>query len=144
MTERKTGGKYHDWIKPEGLIRIEGWSRDGLTDAQIAHNIGIAESTLYKWKNDHVEISEVLKRGKDVPDRQVENALFNSAIGFEYTEETVTNAGDVVEVVKYSKPNTTAAIFWLKNRKQKEWRDRQEIDQTNRNVEINVGEWDED
>lgn len=145
MTAKRTGarGKYAEWITPEGLLRIEGWARDGLTDEQIAHNIGIAVSTLNNWKNSYVEFMDALKQGKEVVDRQVENALLKSALGFDFTEQMVTNAGEVVDVQKYSKPNTTAQIFWLKNRKTKEWRDRQEIEQTNRNIEINVGEWDD-
>lgn len=121
-------GKYKEWLTEEGLIKIEGWARDGLTDEQMARNIGISASTLYDWKKKYPELSESLKRGKEVVDRQVENALLKTALGFEYEEETVTNAGVVVTTKKYSKPNTTAQIFWLKNRKRDEWRDKQESD----------------
>lgn len=137
-------GKYHDWLTEEGLLKIEGWARDGLTDEQIAHNIGIRRETLYDWKKKYPNITNVLKQGKEVVDRQVENALYRTAIGFEYEEETVTNDGMIVTTKKYSKPNTTAQIFWLKNRKPHEWRDKQEIENTNRNIEINVGEWDDE
>ena len=68
-------GKYHDWITKEGLLKIEGWARDGLTDKQIAHNIGITEQTLNNWKKRFPSLFEALKRGKEVIDRQVENAL---------------------------------------------------------------------
>ena len=115
-----------DWITKEGLILIEGWARDGLTNEQIAHNIGCSPSTLYKWISENVEISESLKAGKEVVDRQVENAMLKSALGFEYEEETVTNSGAVVTTKKYSKPNVTAQIFWLKNRKTDTWRDKTE------------------
>ena len=64
-------GKYIDWIEPEGLLKLEGWARDGLVDEQIAQNIGIAASTLYEWKKQYPEISEALKKGKEVVDRQV-------------------------------------------------------------------------
>lgn len=111
------------------LILIQGWARDGLTDEQIANNLGIGTTTLYKWKNQHKEFQEALKKGKEVADREVENALYKSALGFKYKEQMVTNKGGVVEVERYEKPNTTAAIFWLKNRKPAQWRDRQEIDQ---------------
>lgn len=136
--------KYDYWITKEGLTEIEGMARDGLTDKQMAHNIGIAESTLNEWKNRFPEFKESLKRGKEVIDREVENALLKTALGFYYTEEQVTNSGGVVTTKKYSKPNTTAQIFWLKNRKQAEWRDKQEIEQTNRNIDIVVGEWEDD
>lgn len=120
--------KYDYWITEEGLIEIKGWARDGLTNVQIAHNIGINPDTLYTWMKRFPDVSESLKRGKEVVDRQVENALFKSAIGYMYEEETVTNAGDVVTTRKYAKPNTTAQIFWLKNRKPEMWRDKQEQD----------------
>ena len=127
-------GKYTDWLTPEGLLKIEGWARDGLTDEQIAKNIGISRSTLNVWKDRYSDISDALKRGKDVIDRQVENALLKRALGYEYeevkekfedgviTERTVTKK----EVV----PDTTAQIFWLKNRKPDKWRDKPRYEDT--------------
>lgn len=129
--------KYTEWLTEEGLIQIEGWARDGLIDEQIAQNMGISYSTFREWKKKFSALSAVLKKSKDVVDRQVENALFKSAIGFEYEEETVTNAGDVVAVRKYSKPNTTAQIFWLKNRKRGQWTDKSEVDVTGTVVFMN-------
>lgn len=129
--------KYTEWLTEEGLIQIEGWARDGLIDEQIAQNMGISYSTFREWKKKFPALSAVLKKSKDVVDRQVENALFKSAIGFEYEEETVTNAGDVVAVRKYSKPNTTAQIFWLKNRKRGQWTDKSEVDVTGTVVFMN-------
>ncbi|WP_343844514.1 helix-turn-helix domain-containing protein, partial [Faecalicatena contorta] len=76
-------GKYQEWLTPEGLLKIEGWARDGLTDEQIATNIGISRDTLYRWKNEYSDISDTLKRGKEVVDRQVENALLKRALGYE-------------------------------------------------------------
>ena len=118
-------GKYDEWLTEEGLLKIEGWARDGLTDEQIAHNMGIAIKTLYNWKNKHVPILQALKNGKEVVDRMVENALLKSALGYEYEEDGMTKDGDVVPLRKVQHPNTTAMIFWLKNRKPKEWRDKQ-------------------
>lgn len=57
-------GKYEYWITPEGLLKIEGWARDGLTDEQIAENIGISRSTLNMWKNRYSDISDTLKGEK--------------------------------------------------------------------------------
>lgn len=99
-------GKYQKWLQAENLILIEGWARDGLTDEQIAHNMGIATGTLYRWKEEYCEICEALKKGKSVVDYMVENALLKSALD----------------------GNTTAQIFWLKNRKPEEWRDKREVD----------------
>ncbi|MDN9837833.1 helix-turn-helix domain-containing protein, partial [Clostridioides difficile] len=71
--------KYEYWITEEGLIKIEGWARDGLTDEQIAFNIGINVKTLYDWKKKYSNICNALKKGKEVIDRQVENALLKRA-----------------------------------------------------------------
>ncbi|HEN2909289.1 TPA: helix-turn-helix domain-containing protein [Streptococcus agalactiae] len=136
--------KYTEWLTDEGLLLISGWAKDGLTEEQIANNIGISRSTLNEWKKKFSVISDTLKQSKEIADRQVENALHKTALGFYYEEDMVTNQGDVVRVKKYSKPNTTAQIFWLKNRKPADWRDKQEIEQTNTNIEIRVGEWDDD
>lgn len=54
-------GKYEQWLEPEGLLKIEAWARDGLTDEQISQNIGINPATLYVWKNNYPKISESLK-----------------------------------------------------------------------------------
>lgn len=136
--------KYTEWLTDEGLLLISGWAKDGLTEEQIANNIGISRSTLNEWKKKFSVISDTLKQSKEIADHQVENALHKTALGFYYEEDMVTNQGDVVRVKKYSKPNTTAQIFWLKNRKPADWRDKQEIEQTNTNIEIRVGEWDDD
>ena len=136
--------KYTEWLTREGLLQIEGWAKDGLIDEQIAKNMGVAYSTFKDWKKRFPDLSAVLKRSKEVVDREVENALFESAKGFVYEEETVTNTGEVVTVKKYSKPNVTAQIFWLKNRKRNEWRDKQEIEQTTRTIDIKVGDWDDE
>lgn len=101
----------------------------GLTDEQIADNLGIGASTLHEYKKKYPEFLESLKKGKDIADAQVVNALHKSAVGFTYYEETTNVLGDTVSVQKYAKPNTTAAIFWLKNRKPDQWRDKTEVQQ---------------
>lgn len=121
-------GKYHEWITPEGLIKIEGWARDGLTNEQIAQNIGINPDTLYNWIKRFPEISDALKKGKEVVDRQVENALLKRALGYTYDEVTYEFGEEVKRVTKEVAPDTTAQIFWLKNRKPEVWRDRKELD----------------
>lgn len=128
--ENKGGrkGKYQEWLTPEGLLKIEGWARDGLTDEQIARNIGITPKTLYEWKNRFRELSEALKKGKEVVDRQVENALLKRALGYKYDEITYENGKETKRVTKEVQPDTTAQIFWLKNRRPDKWRDRKELD----------------
>lgn len=125
-------GKYEYWITPEGLLKIEGWARDGLTDEQIAENAGINPATLYVWKKKYPEISETLKRGKEVVDRQVENALLKRALGYEYEEVKEKFEGNVMTERTVTKkevvPDVTAQIFWLKNRKREAWADRQNVE----------------
>lgn len=94
-------GKYKEWLEPDKLILLEGWARDGLTDEQIAKNVGISRKTLYEWKSKYGDICTALKKGKEVIDFEVENALLKNAL----------------------KGDTTAQIFWLKNRKAMQWRD---------------------
>jgi len=128
--------KYEEWMTEENLLLIEGWARDGLTDEQIAYNMGISRSTLGEWKKKYPVISDALKRGKEVVDRQVENALLKRALGYEYDEVTYENGKEVKRVRKQVQPDTTAQIFWLKNRKPHEWRDKPENDQLKRIVEL--------
>lgn len=133
-------GKYHEWLTKEGLLKLEAWARDGLTDDQIASNIGIHRDTLYTWKKKYPDFSDALKRGKEVVDIQVENALLKRALGFEYEEvktETSSDGVKVTRTIKLVVPDTTAQIFWLKNRKPEEWRDKQSIEHSG---QINISE----
>lgn len=91
-------GQYKKWLKQENLLLLQGWKRDGLTDEQIAHNIGIRRETLYDWIKKYPNISNALKMGKEQSNFIVENALFQKAV----------------------KGHVTAQIFWLKNN----WRDK--------------------
>lgn len=121
--------KINDWLEKDKLILLEGWARGGLTDEQIAKNMGIAPSTLYEWKKKSKEFSESLKKGKEVVDFEVENALLKRALGYEYEEETYENGILTKKVKKQVPPDTTAQIFWLKNRKPNNWKDRVETDE---------------
>lgn len=89
---------YKEWLKPQALQRLEGWKRNGLTDEQIANNIGIRRETLWDWQKKHPNIANALKRGKEDVNFAVENALLRKALS----------------------GNTTAMIFFLKNN----WRDK--------------------
>lgn len=144
-------GKYEYWLTPEGLLELEGWARDGLIEEQIAKNMGISRSTLNDWKKKYPDISNTLKKGKEVADRNVENALYESAIGKKYKVKKPIKVKEIqyrdgkrvkeVEHIEYAEeeivipPNTTAQIFWLKNRKPDVWRDKQDVhvkDDTNK------------
>ena len=128
--------KYKEWLEPDSLVKLEAWARDGLIDEQIAHNIGINPKTLYDWKNKYLPIRNALKRGKEVVDFEVENALLKRALGYEYEEvkqiiekdETGRERKRIEKTVRQIVPDVTAQIFWLKNRKPQEWRDRKETE----------------
>lgn len=128
-------GKINEWLKKDKLILLEGWARDGLTDEQIAKNIGIATSTFYEWKKKELEFSEALKKGKEVIDFEVENALLKRALGYEYEEETYENGILTKKVKKQVAPDTTAQIFWLKNRKKEQWREKVEVVKTDEDLQ---------
>lgn len=91
-------GRYQKWLENENLVLLEGWKRNGLTDEQIAGNMGISVNTLNKWKQRFVQIRQALKIGHESANYAVERKLFQKAM----------------------KGNTTAMIFWLKNN----WRDK--------------------
>jgi DNA-binding XRE family transcriptional regulator len=146
-------GKYEKWITEEGLVLLEGWARDGLTDEQIAHNVGVSRSTLNDWKKKYPDISDALKKGKEVVDLQVENALLKRALGYAYEEVTEENQWNekakryelvvTKRVKKRQAPDTTAQIFWLKNRRPDKWRDKQDVEHTgdmDLNIVIDYGE----
>lgn len=101
--------KYEEWKKnnelKEKLFLISGWSRNGLTQQQIADNLNLSIDTLIEYKKKYAEFSEALKHGKEIADLQIENALYKAA----------------------KEGNITAQIFWLKNRKPNDWRDKHEI-----------------
>lgn len=107
-------GKIDQWREQDKLILLEGWARQGLTDEQIANNMGIGRTTLYEWRQKEPNIANALKKGKEVVDFEVENALLKSAI----------------------EGNVTAQIFWLKNRMSVHWRDKIEVNNSN-HEEIN-------
>lgn len=129
-------GKWEKWTEPNNLLILGAWARDGLTDEDIAHNIGISRSTLKEWKKKIPAISATLNTNKAIADIRVENALFKKAIGCTVKEKVISKIknpdGAVTEtertVERELPPDTTAGIFWLKNRKPKDWRDKQEVE----------------
>lgn len=110
----------------------------GATDMEIADFFRIDVATVYRWKNQHGDFCEALKVGKEVCDARVERSLYHRAIGYTFdSEKVVTVDKRVVRVPikEHTPPDTTAMIFWLKNRKPKDWRDKQELEHTG-NVRI--------
>lgn len=142
VMEEMAKSKAEKWLEPDGLLRIEGWARDGLTEEQIAKNMGVSRSTLSDYKVKYPDILRAIKNSKEVADREVENALFNKATGYtvklkkpmkvRHVEYDEVSGRKVVEYerIEYIEEevhvpaDTTAQIFWLKNRKPNEWRDK--------------------
>lgn len=91
-------GQYKKWLEPENLVLLQGWKRNGLTDDEIARNIGVRRETLWDWKKKYPNIANALKVGKEQANFLVENKLFHKA----------------------THGSVTAMIFWLKNN----WRDK--------------------
>lgn len=124
---RSRRGKYEQWLTEEGLLKIGAWSRDGLTQEDIAHNCGCSLSTFKEWAKKYPPISDALKRGREVADIRVENALYRRATGYSYTE-TIREEGPkgvlIRTIRKHVPPSEAAAIFWLKNRRPDLWRDK--------------------
>ena len=134
--------KYETEVKDK-LPAVQGWAMQGLNNEQIAHNLGINIATLYKYKAQHTELNEALKKGREVADFEVVNALHENATGYWRTEQVVSQKKTVsyndqgkrvetiepciVEVKKWYPPNTTAQIYWTKNRIPKDWSDRKEV-----------------
>lgn len=118
--------------KDEFCIQVEKLCKLGATDAEIADFFLIVESTLNEWKKKYPEFSESIKKGKLEADSHVAHSLYHRAIGYEHEDVDIRVVGkEIVEtpLIKHYPPDSTAAIFWLKNRRPDKWRDRQEIDQ---------------
>ena len=150
MERREKGrpSKYETEVRQK-LHSVAEWAADGLTNEQIAQNLGIAMSTFYEYQNNHPDFSEVLKKGKSAAVRLVENSLFKSATGYEvatdekfelrqvYDEDgnpVYYNDGSpkmelqpVERTIKHITPNSTAMVFYLKNRDPQNWKDRKEV-----------------
>ena len=116
-------------FRPEFVQQAEKLCKLGATDLEIADFFEIDVRTLHRWKADNTEFCHALKAGKAEADERVERSLFARANGYEHDEVDlrVVN-GEVVQtpIRKLYPPDTTACIFWLKNRRPDLWRDRVE------------------
>lgn len=136
---------YEKWVagKEEAITAA---CRLGADSSGLAKILGCGKTTLFKLQRQYDEFKELIKEGKEVADAKVESALYRRAVGYDYEEVTTrvvvdkSGVGSVTHVTKVKKhviPDTTAQIFWLKNRKQYEWRDKQDMDVTTAGESIN-------
>ena len=103
----------------------------GATDIEIANFFNVDERTIQRWRLDFPEFCRSVKKGKELADSRVAESLFNRALGYKHEEDKIFNDQGsplIVPTIKHYPPDTTAAIFWLKNRQPSKWRDKQEID----------------
>jgi len=133
---------YKEWLKPEKLKQISKWAESGLLREDIAKNMGIHVATLYEWQSKYSEFADVLKIATFSADEKIENALYKNGIGYWYKEEValkikteyyrkgqkyVKEKIEIVTLNKWHQAETTAQIFWLKNRRRDEWADKYEM-----------------
>ncbi len=113
----------------------------GATDKDIGDFFDVTESTVNLWKIEHKAFSESIKAGKQFADANVADKLYHRATGYEHNEDTIFNDKGtplIVPTIKHYPPDTAAAIFWLKNRQKENWRDKQEIDTNNNNLNTDL------
>lgn len=121
-------GKYWEWLEPENLEKVANWAANGCTNDEIARNMGVGRTTFYSWLKAHPDVSDAVKRGRALAREAVENALFKRAVGYVTVEvtEAVDGDGRTVRrtVTRELPPDTTAIIFYLKNRMPERYSDR--------------------
>lgn len=127
------------WERPERLLLLKGWARDGLRMAEIAQKCGVSISTLYRWKKSSERIGIALEKNRELADRAIEDALYQRARGYtvtlqkqikckqiDYDPSTGKKTKEWEQVVPVQEQvhiaaNMTAMQFWLKNRKPNQW-----------------------
>jgi hypothetical protein len=103
----------------------------GVTDKELSVFFEVNVDTIHEWKKKHKKFSDALKKGKEVADAKVAQSLYHRALGYDHAEDKIMQfAGDpiIIPTIKYYPPDTTACIFWLKNRQKDKWREKQEVD----------------
>lgn len=146
--------KYYKKVLPK-LPLIMKWCRAGLNDLEICDRLKIKKSSYYEYKKKYPEFNEVVRKGKEYADAEVENQLYKNCIGYEYTEEVQSTKKEVIyengkrvkeivqpvviELRKYRPSETNAAKFWLTNREKENWKDKQDVDiSTNKPFDVNI------
>jgi hypothetical protein len=130
--EKHPGGRPTKY-RPEYCAQAEKLCKLGATDIEIADFLEVDVRTLYRWKGEHEEFCQALKAGKEISDERVERSLFARANGYEHDEVDIRVVDkEIVQtsIRKYYPPDTTAAIFWLKNRRPDLWRDKTDVEAT--------------
>ena len=117
--------------KPDMDVKAKVLAAEGLTEKQLGDEFGVTRRTIYNWKKRFPLFCESIMAGKKISDAKVVAALYQRAVGYSCPDVHISNCeGDVTltPIIKHYPPDTTAQIFWLKNRKPDEWRDKHEVD----------------
>ena len=125
---------------------MEKWYRRGFTDSEVADFLGITQRTIDNWKKDHPEFFQSLKDWKYEADGKVEMSLYERACGYSHPEERLTfRDGEelIVKTTKHYPPDSTSCIFWLKNRKKEEWRDKHDVEHSG-DISVTVNKFTEE
>lgn len=149
-TEKPNVSIADEWLEEDNLELLECWARDGYTLMDIANRIGIGRTTLDSWRKKYPEIRNALKKGKEIVDYKVENALLKSALGYKTKEVKVTTLmryGKVIETTKEATekdqaPNVSACQVWLYNRLPNKWKRNRdnliELDDEDTTIQVTV------
>ena len=124
-----TNAMYEFWVTDDGLAIIAGWARVGLADVDIANNCGVSKATFSRWRAKYPEIAKRIKENRGVANMRVVNAVYQRAVGYDYTEtKTVAKIIDGKKVaethtaLKHVVPDVGAQAFWLKNQDKAHWK----------------------
>lgn len=142
-------GLYREWVEGKGLENVCMWAKLGLMDKQIAGNMGISLTTFYEWQKKFPAFADAIKSAKAIPNLELENAMFDLALGRTYVEEVKSildpKTGTVIRIEKTKKqipPNPTTQIFLAKNRMPDKYKDRvpvaERMDEEEQKVEIYI------
>jgi hypothetical protein len=116
--------------KPEFVEQARKLAELGATDEELAEFFEVSKRAIYRWKHSKPDFAAALKTGKELADDRVEHALYRRALGYSHEAVKITVKPDGTEIitpyVEHYPPDTTACIFWLKNRRRAEWRDKVE------------------
>lgn len=108
----------------------------GATDKELATFFDVSEKTVNTWKKQHPEFLQSIKKGKEIADATVADRLFKRATGYEHPDTHISvfmGEATITPTIKHYPPDTTACIFWLKNRQKDKWRDKRETEVTGEN-----------
>lgn len=141
--KKKPAGGRPTKFKPEFVKLVKDYTELGATIDQIARFLGVDQLTIHRWMDSKPEFCKAIKETKELADYKVEKSLYTRAMGFVKKSKRIDGKGDVIELKEEQVPPDTAAAFiWLKNRKPKEWRDKQEIEHSGEvGVTLNIGQY---